>query len=332
MKTIANKTKMALALAVLALGMNAQNGKMKKACVKMEKDDNGAITKIDTCVTAATDAELQKKLNALGIADMPDLPPLPELPEVPPIPPTPPVPGMPPVAPTPPQEVTISKTIIIDDDEDVSNGRKSKRKVKVISSGEKGDQVIIMDDNGKVISSETGKTSANVVVKHLNKGEKLDLETEKILKENNVDVQNGGEGKHVIIKSSKDKNGKENKDINVYIFKKVDVKTLSEADMKQLAPGVSQSIAKAEPFDNLNVAPNPTDDACTISYQSKSKEPLQIKVYDINGKIVYTETDKNIGDEVNKKLSLKDLGAGSYFVHLTQGKQSEVRKLLVVKQ
>jgi hypothetical protein len=325
MKTIANKTKIALAFAMLALGVNAQNTKTKKACIKIVKEDNGVVTKIDTCVTAATDAELQQKLNSLGIADMPELPPLPEVPAVS---------GVPPVPPLPPeaegQEMTVTKTIIIDDGEDDESG--SRKRVKVVSSNGKDDQVIVMDENGKVISSDANETSANVVVKHLKKGEKMDPEMEKILKENNIDIKSDGEGKQVIIKNSTGKGGKENKDIKVYIFKKVEVQTLTDADKKQLPANAAKSIAKSNLFNNLNVAPNPTDDACNISYTSNSKEPLQIKVYDVNGKTVYTETDANVNEQMNKTLSLKNLGEGTYFVHLTQGKQSEIRKMVVVKQ
>jgi hypothetical protein len=325
MKTIANKTKIVLALAMLALGVNAQNTKMKKACIKMVKEDNGTVTKIDTCVTAATDAELQQKLDALGVTDIP------ELPEIPPVPP---VEGVPPVAPLPPlppnesneaQQVSVTKTIIIDDDNDDESGKK----VKVVSSNGKDDQVIVMDENGKVISSEGNGCSANLVVKHLKEGEKMDPEMEKILKENNIDVKNGGEGKQVIIKNTEGKNGK---DIKVYVFKKTEMQTLTDADKKQLPASVSKSIAKSNLFNNLSIAPNPTDDACNVSYTSNSKEPLQIKVYDVNGKTVYTEMDTNVNEQVNKTLSLKNLGEGTYFVHLTQGKQSEIRKMVVVKQ
>ena len=122
MKTIANKTKIALTPAMLALGVNAQNSTMKRACVKMVKEDNGKVTKIDTCVTGATDAELQQKLSALGIDDMPDLPEVPPLPPVSGGPPVPPLPPVPPETDSDGQEVTVTKTIIIDDGNDDETG------------------------------------------------------------------------------------------------------------------------------------------------------------------------------------------------------------------
>lgn len=314
-----NKTKIAFALAILTLGMNAQSGKLKKACIKMEKDENGVLTKIDTCVTAATDAELKQKLAALNLGEMPDFPEVPTVPGVPPFPPEKNEDN---------QSITVSKTIIIDDGED-DNNKDSRRKVKVVSSNGDNDQVIVMDEAGKIISSSANGTSAYVVVKNLKKGEKLDPETEKILKQNNISINDGGEGKQIVIYNAKTKGGKESKDVNVYIYKKVDVQNLSDADKKQLPSGLSESLNKAVPFTHLSIAPNPTDDACSITYQSTAKEPLQIKVYDTNGRTVYTETDKNTNEQINKTISLKSLGEGTYFVHLIQGKQSEVRKIIV---
>jgi hypothetical protein len=320
MKTMVNKTNMLLALALLTLGLNAQNTTLKKACIKIDKNDNGQVTKIDTCVTAATDAELHTKLKALGLDDLPGLPALPEIPETPSVPGIAPVPPVPPVPPIEGQELSVTKTIIIDDGND-----DSRQKVKVVSNGD-DDQVIVMDENGKITSCEAGRASANVVVKHLKNGERPDVETEKILKDNHIVMENGGEGKQVIIKNSK---GKDGKDIKVYIFKNVEIQKLSETDKKQLPADASQQIEKAKPFNGLNVAPNPTDDACQLSYVSNSKEPLQIKVYDMNGKTVYTETDKNATEQVSKTLYLGALGAGTYFIHCGQGKQSEIRKILV---
>ena len=312
-----NKTAITTALIIATIAMGAQT--MKKACIKIEKDENGKVTKIDTCVTAATDEELQQKLNAIGFGE--DIS-IPEIPPVPPVPPVPPAPG---------EEVTMTKVIVIDDGEDEGTGSKKSgksKKVKVVSSGSGEDaEVIVMDGEGNIIKSGAG-SDGNVVIKQLKPGDKMDPEIEKLLKENGVE---GGkcEGKKIVIKNSENKNGKESGEVKVYVFSKVEVKKLSEEDRKQLPADANKTISKATPFNDLVVSPNPTEDACNITYKSKSKDPLQIKVYDANGKTVYTETDSNVSDQMNKTLSLKELGKGVYFVHLTQSKQSEVRKVIV---
>ncbi|HWY37121.1 MAG TPA: T9SS type A sorting domain-containing protein [Bacteroidia bacterium] len=309
----------AFIIATIALGAQT---KMKKACIKMEKDEGGKVTKIDTCVTAATDEELQKKINALGLGGLEELP---EIGEIPPVPPVPPMPGE-------GKEVTSTKVIVIDDGEDSTNGRKeagTRKKVKVVSSANASDgeaEVIVMDGEGNVIRSGKGKD--NVVIKKMKPGEKMDPEIEKIMKEHGVDMKDG-EAHKIIIRNNENKNGKESKEMKVYVFNKVSVKSLSADDKKQLPSEASKMIEQSSPFNNLSVAPNPTEDACSITYRSNSKEPLQINVYDANGKTVYAETDKNVSEQMSKNLSLKELGKGIYFVHLTQGKQSEVRKIIV---
>lgn len=336
------KTLLTSALIIATIAMGAQDKKMKKACIKMESEENGKVIKIDTCVTAATSEELQEKLNALGFGGSNDLPALPPLP---------PVPGVPPVPPLPPDmpeiniqvdsvagdgySYTYTKVITIDDGEDGSGSKKSgsKKKMKVVSScGKEGNaQVFIMDDDGNVITTDesgSGKGNAKVIVKTLKPGEKLDPETEKMLKEHGIEKMDG-QGRQIIIKNEDNKNGKKSKEVKVFVFSKMEVKKISDAERKQLPADASKAIQNAKSFDNLSVAPNPTEDACTIAYKSVSKEPLQIKVYNTEGKTVLTETDNNVDGQVNKTLSLKNLGQGIYFVHLTQGKQSEVRKVIV---
>lgn len=327
----------AFIIATMALG--AQTQKMKKACIKIESDNGGHVTKIDTCVTAATDAELQQKLDALGYGGMSDLPPLPP---VPPVPPVPPAPG---------EDVEISiqvdtsegngyeytytKAIVIDDATERSGNKRSgdNKKMKIITKqgGKGSSQVIVVDGDGQVITSDVkggDKSGNNVMVKRLKPGEKMDPEIEKMLKEQGLD-DGKTEGKKIIIKNHENRNGKESNEVKVYVFSKMEVKKLSDAERKQLPADASKALANGKTFDDLTMAPNPTEDACTITYHSASKEPLQIKVYNTEGKTVMTETDSNVGDQVNKTLSLKGLGQGVYFLHLTQGKQSEVRKIIV---
>ncbi len=326
------KTLITSAFIIATIALGAQNTKQKKACIKMESDENGKVVKIDTCVYADTDEELQQKINALGLGA--GLPPLPALPPAPPD-----APGAPEIVivtdslPGGGKEITCTKVIVIDDGEDEGTGSKKAGKgkqVKIISNGTPGngtEEVIVMDEKGNVITSDK-HPQGKMRVQHLKPGEKMDPEVEKMLKEHGMEGDNTT-GKRIVIKNQENKNGKESSEVKVYVFSKVEVKKLSDEDKKQLPVNASKAIQNAKPFENLNVAPNPTEDACTISYKSASKEPLQIKVYDMEGKTVLAENDTNASDQVNKTISLKGLGSGVYFVHITQGKQSEVRKVIV---
>lgn len=115
----------------------------------------------------------------------------------------------------------------------------------------------------------------------------------------------------------------------VHVLKNVEIRDLSSDDKKQLPQDVSSSINDARPFNNLNMYPNPTDGNIRITYKSASAEPLTIKAYDTYGKTVLTQTYNGLDNDVDKTISLDNLGKGIYFVQLIQGNQSEVRKVVV---
>jgi hypothetical protein len=323
------KKTMTTALIIATIALSAQT-KMKKACIKMEKDENGMVTKIDTCIMATTDEELQQKINALGLGDLPEVPPIPEIGGVPPVPSVPPVPGVEGTS----KEITCTKVIIVDDGEaeGKSGGKNTspRKQVSVVSSGAGEEaEVVMIDGDGNVMKTRSGSDKDNnAVIKKLNPGEKMDPEIEKIMKEHGIDMKDG-EAHKIIIKNNDHKNGNENKEIKVFVFNKIEVKNLSVEDKKALPAIANSTIEKSSPMTNFTMAPNPTDDACTFSYKTNSKEPLQINIYDANGKTVYNEIDKNVNEQINKTVSLKEFGKGIYFVHLTQGKSSEVRKVIV---
>lgn len=323
------KTLFTGAFIIATIAMGAQEQKLKKACIKMESDEKGKITKIDTCVTAATEAELQEKLRGLGMGEMP-IPPAPPLP-----------PNMPEI---PSMDIRIDSipgngytyvytTTSEGEDGEEKAGKKAgaRKKTRIVTrpGGKDSDaQVIIVDDAGNITRAGSGDHT-QVVVKTYKPGEQMDEEIERLLKERGSE-KGDQEGKRVVIVKSQDtKEGKEQKDVKVYVFRKMEVKKLSEAEKKKLPAEAVKSIQGADLFEDLNVAPNPTEDACTISYKSGSSAPLHIRVYNEEGKTVLTETDNHGGDQVNKTLSLKDLGRGTYFVHITQGRKSEIRKVIV---
>ena len=291
----------AFIIATIAAG--AQEQKLRKACVKMEREENGVVTKIDTCVTASTEEELRQKLSALGADDF----------------------GQ---AETTGEGTAFSYTkVIIDEGEGKTTGRAGeRRRMKTVArtAGNDGHaEVFIMDDQGNITRTSAGNNE--VIVKTLGPDEDAGEEIKKLLKEHGIENEKC-EGKRVIIKAGDKKEGKH---VKVFVFSKSESKKLSAAERKKLPSAANKAIESGNSFDQLVVAPNPTEDACAITYKPVNKEPLHIKVYNEEGKTLISETEASPGDHVNKTLSLKELGKGVYFVHLTQGKQSEVRKVMV---
>jgi Secretion system C-terminal sorting domain/HYR domain/SprB repeat len=76
---------------------------------------------------------------------------------------------------------------------------------------------------------------------------------------------------------------------------------------------------------NLKIAPNPTDRWLTILLSENNLSSLQIKIVDVQGKILYQsiETGKNTLD-----IDMNDFASGVYFLFLVDGKEIVTRKIV----
>ena len=201
-------------------------------------------------------------------------------------------------------------------DADDGNGKETKTEVVVIKQGGDDEDNTATEENIEAQGSGNSRSYAY---------------SYSINNDSEVTVSDGKDGgDKVVVKNS---NGtvtvttsSNNKNAKVYVTKKVIVKDISDADKKMLPADVS---AEGATFTDLKMSPNPSDGTVTINYTSTSDAPLQIDVYDINGKKIHTETVTDMKGQVSKTLSLNSYGQGIYFVHLAQGNQSETRKVIV---
>jgi hypothetical protein len=289
MKTLKTKTLAVTAIMAIALGVNAQDTKQKQTCISIISDVNGKTVKIDTCFSNMDNADIEKALSAMGVKDMPDI------------------------------NISLdsvntiisansfkgdsvkAEVIMINDSEE---GDDKAEKIKV-SGGKNGNAyAYIIGDDGKVSISSSDGDDGDVKV---------------IIKKDGDD--------EVISCTTKDgKSTTTTKNAKVFMFEKVIVKNLSDEDKKNLP---ADATSNGSPFTGLKLSPNPTEGTVNIAYTSNSTEPLQIDVYDMNGKKVHSETDNDMQGQVSKTISLSDFGQGIYFVHLLQGNQSETRKIVV---
>ena len=91
----------------------------------------------------------------------------------------------------------------------------------------------------------------------------------------------------------------------------------------------TNTVLKTDVFNNaigINTYPNPTTDALTISIADYKAENLNISLFDITGKEVYTETVQDFSTD--KTISLKSLQAGVYILKLKGENFSESRKIV----
>lgn len=299
MKASTLRLPIATGLLSLALCVTAQSNDQKKTCIKLNIVENGKVTNIDTCFVGLSTAEIQEKLKNLNIPDLGDL------------------------------GKELGDINIVIDSGDGKDGKTEK--VEISSDDDKGTRTEV-----KVISSKNGKTSSVVINGDNDEATSNeaysysmaddDNEKEKVMAKTN---KNGTCTIIINETDDKDNNSKESKKVKVYVYKKLEIKDLSSEDKKKLPGDITGTSTNSQPFNSLKMAPNPTDGNIRITYKSSSTEPLQIKVYDSSGKTVLSQTESQASDNVDKTISLGNLGKGIYFVHLMQGGQSEVRKIVV---
>jgi hypothetical protein len=230
------------------------------------------------------------------------------------------------------------KTIIITNEDGTTK--------EIIMDGEKGTYMIDEDGNLKKVNDE--------VVCIDEKGEMMTLEVEVddgantvIIKENGttIDLKDLDESKNVWVYTSDDEPGA-GEDVDVFveqikkkegnetiiIKKKVILKTIGEKDQESfeksgidLKPGQDNTLE----LEKLVFAPNPSDGKFTLKFNAPDTEEIIIRIYDVNGKTVYEETDKNFDGTYNKKIDISSEGQGIYFLKIQQGAKFDTRKIIL---
>lgn len=74
------------------------------------------------------------------------------------------------------------------------------------------------------------------------------------------------------------------------------------------------------------IFPNPTYDEFFVGNINKSKDEVEIRVFDMSGKVVITDSRM---PESKKAISTKSFPKGVYMVHIKQGLKSQIEKLIV---
>lgn len=300
MKTIL-KLQLMAALLSPALSLSAQTDTTKKACVKIDIVENGKETKIDTCFAIpGLDSlqnvfdnmhfdEITKELSALG------------------------------------KEVGGINIQV-----DSSEGPDGKQEQVIINEKDSNGQKEIV----KIVSNKNSSGSSVVITSSGENGKDDDASA-------SAYSYNSSGGNKMIIKSSKNgactiiinedendaKDGKKTKKVKVTVFKKIEIKNVTPADKKNLPAGVDDTQGKA--FKDLVISPNPTDGDIRIKYKATADGPLNVKVYDANGRNVYNTVTTVSGENADATISLGGLSRGIYFIQLSQGDQRDVRKIVI---
>lgn len=83
-----------------------------------------------------------------------------------------------------------------------------------------------------------------------------------------------------------------------------------------LLPRTAESVSDQNVYDNWQVYPNPVSDDVNIGYNGKYRSNANVKIYDINGKIVFNKNQCFLPNSMNK-LDFETPANGSYLMSIT---------------
>jgi hypothetical protein len=80
----------------------------------------------------------------------------------------------------------------------------------------------------------------------------------------------------------------------------------------------------------IDIFPNPSNGQFAIELNSKSNEPVQMRIFNAFGSEVYRESNMSVNGSMSKILNLKDVHKGIYFLNL-QGDGVNIIKKIVIR-
>lgn len=109
-----------------------------------------------------------------------------------------------------------------------------------------------------------------------------------------------------------------------------DMNGCENSDSEDLEVEVCTGINTVATSENVNIYPNPSTGLFTVIYNQKSTGNLTVKITDVQGKIVATESATNFIGTYNNTFDLSLLDKGIYLIELV-GTQNQVHKKIVIQ-
>ncbi len=90
-------------------------------------------------------------------------------------------------------------------------------------------------------------------------------------------------------------------------------------------------IAEKDGTPSLKVYPNPVDDAVNVETGFAKTDQLQLRIVNLQGKVLQKRVYESVSTNQTLNVSLGDLNAGSYFLHLANSDGQVARQMVIKK-
>lgn len=214
-------------------------------------------------------------------------------------------------------------TIEIMVESDVEEGTKSEEIEMNVFVTDDGEQEIIMTKKGANVIKIKGDEGeeGKIIIKKIEGDENAEI----IFITDEIELKEGEEGHKVIEVECCD--GKTIVKSKILILDLLNEdEALENNDLKEEL--IIDSESELEVTD-LKFYPNPTTGLVKFSFATESDTPVDIKVFDIKGKVIYSETVTDFKGNYEKEIDLSAMKKGTYFLKITQNGQAETKKIIL---
>lgn len=90
-------------------------------------------------------------------------------------------------------------------------------------------------------------------------------------------------------------------------------------------PDIEEPIA----IEGLRVYPNPTNNNVWVAFNSTTSNPVNIKLFDIRGRLVLNNSYNNLGGNFQENIDLKKVQSGMYILTINDGNIKATKKIVV---
>lgn len=177
---------------------------------------------------------------------------------------------------------------------------------------------------------EAGMDEATVKGDSLTK--QIDIEVKNALKEAGIDEATVKGERIILIKADasagSETEGSKQVIVTKTLVKRVDIKDADEKELKRLGQSSGQKDQKLN-LTHMNFYPNPNTGKFNLSFQLPEKGDTEVSILNTEGKVVYKENLPAFSGKYDQEIDISKQAKGIYFVKVEQGKNSQVKKIVL---
>ncbi len=212
--------------------------------------------------------------------------------------------------------------------------KKLHENIEVTHDNAEDVEVIIEDIEGgsaphtvKIIKKKDD--DGNVTIKKIVNGEEVELDEADIHEIHGEKMMFiGGDKDHEMTIDVKvdGKNGVVTKHVVVI----ANITSESVDELAKKIPAAEENLKKKElNVDDLTFSPNPNDGKFDLNFKLNKKAPVHIRIFDMNGKEVYSENISNFSGQYQNNIDISENEKGMYLLQIIQKDRASTSKLVI---